>query len=139
MTAQLIEARGLLPMVSRIAAAHHVTVWELIISRHGAPTRARSEVFATLRDSPYRLSYSEIARLFSRDHSTVSKMLAKDAESAPAIVRAVRVSTLVMQREALQELGAVELPTEELSQLTFIKLVIELARARRVLPVKQVG
>lgn len=65
-----LRARGLLPIVERHAAEHHVTVDDIVGERrHLHIARARHAVWRELRALGW--SFPEISRLFGRDHSTV--------------------------------------------------------------------
>jgi chromosomal replication initiation ATPase DnaA len=65
-----IVARGLLPMMQEVAAAHHVTVHAIVSSgRTKRVAEARHVVFARLRVLGFSLP--EIGALMGRDHTTV--------------------------------------------------------------------
>jgi chromosomal replication initiation ATPase DnaA len=79
MTGQQVMARlrerdgdgELLAIVKRIAAAHDVTVDELLgPSREAAPAHARQALWATLHERGH-WSYPRLGKTFGRDHTTI--------------------------------------------------------------------
>lgn len=86
-----LAARELTEMAERAAAAHQVTLYELVGRSHSrAAARARHAFWSELYDLGH-WSYPRLAALFGKDHKTISYGVAIHRERHPTALRVVTV------------------------------------------------
>jgi chromosomal replication initiation ATPase DnaA len=85
-----LDRRDALDLANAVARKHCVTLDDLLgRSRRGCAARARHELWARLYDEAIP-TFSALARVFCRDHSTVSHAVRRHiARQAPVDARAV--------------------------------------------------